>query len=98
MAAMTAPDRAKFLNQVLGYERLRAAEDVAKDRRRDVVNTMAGLRAGMSDAQAVAAALADSERRLAEARARLREAERRTRRAEAALADVAPRWEAAQRE
>ncbi len=65
MAAMNAPERARFLSQVLGYEKLRAAEDLAKERRRDIVNTMNGLRTGMPDPDAVARLLEETERRQA---------------------------------
>ena len=33
MAAMTAPERAQFLSRVLGYDRIRAAQERLKERR-----------------------------------------------------------------
>ena len=33
MASMSAPERAQFLSRVLGYEKIRAAQDRLKDRR-----------------------------------------------------------------
>jgi hypothetical protein len=45
---------------VLGYEKLRAAQTLVRDRRRMISAESAGLRAGMPDAEAVARLLADS--------------------------------------
>ena len=98
MAAMNAPERARFLSQVLGYEKLRAAEDLAKERRRDIVNTMNGLRAGMPDPDAVARLLDETERRLTMSGAALAAAERRRAECAARLSELAPRWERAQLE
>jgi DNA repair protein SbcC/Rad50 len=98
MAAMNAPERARFLSQVLGYEKLRAAEDLAKERRRDIVNTMNGLRTGMPDPDAVARLLAETGQRTEMAEAALAAAERRRADSAARLAEIAPRWERAQRE
>ncbi|MGZ8415013.1 MAG: AAA family ATPase, partial [Gemmatirosa sp.] len=53
MAAMGPSERAQFLSRVLGYERLRAAQELARDRRKLVVAEQAGLRTGMPDADAV---------------------------------------------
>ncbi|HEX6058479.1 MAG TPA: SMC family ATPase [Gemmatimonadaceae bacterium] len=98
MAAMNAPERARFLSQVLGYEKLRAAEDLAKERRRDIVNTMNGLRTGMPDPEAVARLLEDTDRRLTLSAAALAAAEQRREECAARLSEIAPRWERAQLE
>jgi exonuclease SbcC len=98
MAAMNAPERARFLSQVLGYEKLRAAEDLAKERRRDIVNTMNGLRTGMPDPDAVARLLEDTDRRLTLSAAALAAAEQRREECAARLSEIAPRWERAQLE
>ncbi|MDQ3699120.1 MAG: SMC family ATPase [Gemmatimonadota bacterium] len=98
MAAMGAAERAQFLSRVLGYERLRAAQDIVRRRRSVIVGEIAGLRQGMPDADQVRRALEDAESRLAEAGQHAHQAAGRRRDADVALADVAPRWEQAQRD
>jgi exonuclease SbcC len=97
MAAMSPTERAQFLSRVLGYERLRAAQELARERRRAIVAEMAGLRQGMGDPETVARQVGDSETRLEQARDRARFAQRRRDASHAALEEVRPRWEAAQR-
>jgi exonuclease SbcC len=97
MAAMSPTERAQFLSRVLGYERLRAAQELARERRRAIVAEMAGLRQGMGDPETVARQVGDSETRLEQARDRARFAQRRRDASQAALEEVRPRWEAAQR-
>ncbi|GAC1654688.1 MAG: hypothetical protein NVS4B3_18920 [Gemmatimonadaceae bacterium] len=53
MAAMGAPQRAQFLSRVLGYEKLKQAQDLVRDQVRAIANEIAGLRAGMPDAEVV---------------------------------------------
>ena len=97
MAAMSPTERAQFLSRVLGYERLRAAQEIARDRRRAIVAEMAGLRQGMGDPDAVARQVAEAETRLEQARDRARFAQRRREATQLSLDEVRPRWEAAQR-
>ena len=97
MAAMSPTERAQFLSRVLGYERLRAAQEIARDRRRAIVAEMAGLRQGMGDPEGVARQVRDCETRLEQARDRARFAQRRRDASQASLEQVRPRWEAAQR-
>src|SRR4051812_39698945 len=47
MAAMSAPERAQFLSRVLGYERLRAAQDRLKEKRSGLRARLQGPRAGL---------------------------------------------------
>ena len=98
MAAMGPSERAQFLSRVLGYEKLRSAQTLVRDRRRLIAAEAAGLRAGMPDAEAVARLLADSEHRLAMARQAAANADRSRREREATLSELAPRWERAQKE
>ncbi|HEX5831236.1 MAG TPA: SMC family ATPase, partial [Gemmatimonadaceae bacterium] len=98
MAAMGPTERAQFLSRVLGYERLRTAQSLARDRRKLLVAEAQGLQSGMPDADDVARQLADADRRLAEATARAADAAAGAERARAALAGLVPRWEVAQRE
>jgi exonuclease SbcC len=98
MAAMGPSERAQFLSRVLGYEKLRTAQTLVRDRRRIIAAEAAGLRAGMPDPEAVARLLADSEHRLAVARQAATAADRARREREATLAELTPRWERAQKE
>jgi exonuclease SbcC len=98
MAAMGPSERGQFLSRVLGYEKLRTAQTLVRDRRRIIAAEAAGLRAGMPDAEAVARLLADSEHRLAVARQAAAAADRARREREATLAELTPRWERAQKE
>ena len=98
MAAMGPSERAQFLSRVLGYEKLRTAQGLVRERRRIIVAEAAGLRAGMPDPDSVARMLADAETRVRTAGVRSREATARRDAARATLDQVAPRWEALQRE
>jgi DNA repair protein SbcC/Rad50 len=92
LAAMGPTERGRFLSTVLGYERLRVAQERARVRRNELRHEIEGLRAGMEDLEEIRAA----RRVAAEGVDRVREAlaEAETERASAAvrLAELAPRW------
>ena len=98
MAAMGPSERAQFLSRVLGYERLRTAQALVREKRKLIAAEIAGLRAGMPDPEQVARMLAEAETRLTTALARARTATERRARARVALDAVAPRWETMQRQ
>jgi exonuclease SbcC len=98
MAAMAPSERAQFLSRVLGYERLRVAQRLVKERSRMLAAEAAGVRAAMPDAASVERMHADASERLAHATRRAEESTRRRDRAASAMADVVPRWLAAQQE
>ena len=98
MAAMKPSERAQFLSRVLGYEKLRTAQELVRDRRRLIVAEVAGLRSGMRDPEAAARAVAEAEARLAETRDGADETERERLEAAAKLDAITPRWDRAQRE
>lgn len=98
MASMGPAERAQFLSRVLGYERLRGAQALVRDRRNEVRGEAAGVEMAMPDADVVARLLAESAGRLADADARARDALKRLKKAHAAVADVEPRWLEAQKE
>ena len=62
MAAMSAPERAQFLSRVLGYERLRAAQDRLKEKRSALRARLDALRAGLPDLAELDAAQTQAER------------------------------------
>lgn len=98
MAAMGPSERAQFLSRVLGYEKLRTAQALVRERRRMILAEAAGLRAGMPDPESVARMLGDARARLEMAEERAAEAIGRRSRARELLDRVTPRWETMQRE
>lgn len=98
MAAMGATERGQFLSRVLGYERLRAAQDIAREKRRVIGAEIAGLRSGMADPDIVATAVREAETRLRGAIAASNEAGTRHAIALAEMRRVTPVWEQAQRQ
>ena len=98
MAAMSAPERAQFLSRVLGYERIRAAQDRLKERRSALRARLDALRASLGDLTELEAAETRAQQRVqAAARAEAASAAAFAA-ADAALAEVRPRWENLQRQ
>jgi DNA repair protein SbcC/Rad50 len=98
MAAMGPSERAQFLSHVLGYERLRDAQRLLREKRSGIVSQMAGLRQGMPDPDLVARSLAQSHARVVAARDVAGAARDRRERATVALDAIRPRWQEAQEE
>jgi len=98
LAALSAPERGQFLSRVLGYERLRVAQDLADQRRRDLRNEIVGMRSGMQDPDALAAQAAEAEAAVAAATSRLADVEIERSRVQVQFDAIAPRWRDAQRE
>src|SRR6478672_13496131 len=67
MAAMAPSERAQFLSRVLGYERLRIAQRLVKERSRMIGAEVAGVRVAMPDAAGVDRLHATAAQRLVEA-------------------------------
>ena len=97
MAAMSAPERAQFLSRVLGYERLRVAQDRLKEKRSALRARVDALRVGLPDLAELDAAAQEAAERLVTARAAESAALEAHQAAEARLAEVRPRWEQLQR-
>ncbi|MEO8227996.1 MAG: SMC family ATPase, partial [Gemmatimonadota bacterium] len=97
MAAMSAPERAQFLSRVLGYERIRAAQDRLKERRAGLRVRLDALQSGLPNE----AILEEETARATERERTARDAELRSAAllasAEAKLAQVRPAWETIQR-
>ncbi|HKG92257.1 MAG TPA: SMC family ATPase, partial [Gemmatimonadaceae bacterium] len=98
MAAMSPAERAQFVSRVLGYEKLKAARDLVRQRGNALRNEITGLRSGMTDPAVVERRLADARARLADAERQMEAAELRRADADARMRAVAPRWERAQQE
>ena len=98
MAAMAPSERAQFLSRVLGYERLRVAQRLVKDKARVVAAEAAGLRAALPDAAGVERIHAEAADRLTHATALARVSTARREQALTSMSDIVPRWLAAQQE
>ncbi len=98
MAAMGPAERAKFLSRVLGYERLRDAQDLVRKRKNAIESETKGLRAGMPEPEMVVRALADAEHRVTASESAVASANASRAAAKTSLEEIEPRWEAMQRE
>ncbi len=96
MAAMSAPERAQFLSRVLGYERIRAAQDRLKERRSALRARHDALRAGLGDLADIEAAEAGAQERVVAARAADAAAAEALASAECVLREARPEWERVQ--
>src|SRR5881392_1519530 len=92
MAALGKTERAAFLSRVLGYERLRDAQEQVRAVRNAVVAEVRGLEAGLPDVAALAEERQTTEAGLARAQATAQAADAARRAAKDALAREEPRW------
>ncbi|HEX4601949.1 MAG TPA: SMC family ATPase [Gemmatimonadales bacterium] len=92
MAALGKTERAAFLSRVLGYERLREAQERVREVRNTLAAEVRGLEAGLPDTAGLAAERRAAAERLAAAQGAAQAAERTRRTAEAARAREEPRW------
>jgi exonuclease SbcC len=98
MAAMGPAERAQFLSRVLGYERLRSAQVLVRDRRNVIRGEAQGLESAMPEGDAVARMLAESAARFADAERRAKDALKRLKKAHGTVSELEPKWTAAQQE
>ncbi|HEU4997243.1 MAG TPA: SMC family ATPase [Gemmatimonadaceae bacterium] len=98
LAAMGPAERAQFLSRVLGYERLRSAQALVRERRNVIKGELSGIQSAMLEADVVARLLRESESRLKDAQERANAALAQLKQAHERSLDVAPRWLAAQQE
>jgi DNA repair protein SbcC/Rad50 len=93
MAAMSAPERAQFLSRVLGYERLRAAQERLKEKRSSLRARLDALRAGLPDPAELDAAENKARERMVAACTAETVATQTQETTERKLAEIRPRWE-----
>jgi DNA repair protein SbcC/Rad50 len=96
LAQLGAADRARFLGQVLGYERLRLVQERVRVTRSELRQRGEGLRAGLPDADTVRRELGDAKAHRDRAADRVAAADAALAAAALAAAEVAPAWESAQ--
>jgi exonuclease SbcC len=92
LAAMGSAERARFLSQVLGYERLRAAQDSVRGQRNVLRGQVEALRRTLGDPEEIKSAKQAAEARLKEVSSAVGAAERRGAEAEERLAELEPAW------
>ena len=93
MSALGKTERAAFLSRVLGYERLREAQERVRQVRNAMAAEVRGLETGLPDGAALAAERRTAEQRLAEALGAARRADAARTDAEEALGREEPRWD-----
>ena len=98
LAAMGPADRGRFLSQVLGYERLRRAQELVRNKRSELRSEIRGLKASMGDRDELVAILAAANTRVTDAVDRLAAARQAAEEATAAEKAFAPRWEKAEKD
>ncbi len=98
MAAMKPAGRGQFLSRVLGYEKLRIAQDLTREKRNRVRASIDGMQRGMPDPEGVLRALAEAATRKEEAESRAHQAAHRGAVRQREWMAVEPRWEMVQRQ
>ncbi|HYH80262.1 MAG TPA: SMC family ATPase [Longimicrobium sp.] len=96
LASMGPTERGRFLSQVLGYERLRRAQDLARERKKELRAEIRVLQSTLGDIHELVATRIDAEQRMAGALGEWKTAQAETGEAAVALKAFLPRWEAAQ--
>ncbi|MDH3285695.1 MAG: SMC family ATPase, partial [Acidobacteriota bacterium] len=92
MASLGPTDRARFLSQVLGYERLRLSQDRVRETRSTLRGELTGLERGLADPAALAREVKDAEERQATAAAAVKSATETKERAARQLEQEGPSW------
>jgi exonuclease SbcC len=93
MARLTAPERAQFLSRMLGYERIREAQDRLRERRTGLRSRLEALRSGLADPRELDTAEEHARARLEAARSTESAAAELLALADTSLLEVRPRWE-----
>jgi DNA repair protein SbcC/Rad50 len=96
LAQMGPTERGRFLAQVLGYERLRKAQMLANDKRKELRAQIEGLRSGMPDPKVLAEELKAAEQRLKEAKKNAAKLVKHRDKLIVEFEAIAPKWAHAQ--
>lgn len=92
MSALGAAERARFLSRVLGYDKLKLAQDKLRETRSRLRAELTGLEHGLGDRDTLLDEREAGRRRLAEAEAGVRKAVEAQQRAREALEREGPAW------
>ena len=98
MSAMKPAERAQFVSRVLGYEKLRTAQQLVRERRSSLKAEGKGLQSALADRGTIQRALDSARARFEAAEQRARDAEARRDEAGALLTELGPRWRDAQQQ
>ena len=98
MSAMGPAERAQFLSRVMGYERLRGAQTLVRERRSVIKGELAGLQSALPDSGQIAQQIKVADERLKESEKKTKGALARLTKANNAVLDLSPKWKAAQKE
>ena len=98
MAAMKPAGRGQFLSRVLGYEKLRIAQDLTREKRNRLKASVEGMQRGMPDPEVVLRNLAEASSRKEEAEGRAHQAAHRSAVRQREFMAIEPRWEMMQRQ
>ena len=96
MADLSGPARADFLNRVLGYERLRTAQDLLKEERTGLRSRISTLESSLPDPAVLDAEEKSAVEHLNGAEAESKSADAALQEADTRTAEARPRWDAAQ--
>lgn len=96
LASLGPTERGRFLSTILGYDRLRVAQDFARERRRELRTRVEALRASMPDEQRLRASAERAAAAFRDARTAARRTEEVAEAARSDLARVAAPWEVVQ--
>ena len=97
MAAMGAADRGRFLSRVLGYDRLQKAQEVARQKRGEVIAALRALSQSMADADLLATEVQAAQLAVRAAESALVSATMSLAEMDALLVQAEPRWRASER-
>ena len=97
MAAMGAADRGRFLSRVLGYDRLQKAQELARQKRNEVIAALRALSQSMADADLLAAEVQAAKLTVKMAETALTAATRALAAMEQLVVQAEPRWREAER-
>jgi exonuclease SbcC len=98
LATMGPADRGRFLSQVLGYERLRRAQELVRTKRNELRSEIRGLRSLLGDREELVSLLDAATRRYGESLDRSAAASKASDAAAKAETAFAPRWEKAEKD
>ncbi len=93
MANLGPAERGRFLSKILGYEKLRAAQDVVRSRKAQIRSEREGVEKGLPSQEELERERSDAVARLEEARQSYEAAERELAAAQAALESEKPEWQ-----
>jgi len=94
LANASRPERAAFLSRVLGYERLRLAQERVREKRSALSHEVDGLETGLPPRSELQKERREAEKRLTGARRAAADAEAARKKAQDALTAEEPRWQA----